>query len=410
MKGGGAVSEGRLRALLREAPVPGAAEAERRGLAVVEAAFAEAQAVPRGQPARRAIPRAAIALAVAALLGALLLSPAGAAVRHWIGSAFTAGVPNAERGLTRIPGGGELVVRSQAGPWVVRPDGSRRLLGDYDEATWSPHGLYLAGVKGRTLTALEPDGTPHWSLTAPGPVADPRWSPSGFRIAYRSGKEMRIVHADGTAASPLDSRVAPVAPSWAPSGVDQLAYVDGRGRIVLRDVDSGQVLARTAGLPGIEALEWGSGGTLVEASPAAVAVRRIVLDKLTGAVRIDAPRRLGLPGKSRFTDVAISPSGKTIAVLRRLNLAARSRAEVDLVHLQPHRTHRLFATPGRLGEIAWSPDGSRLLITWPEANQWLFVPVKARGRLKAMTGISRAFAPGAPSPQFPALAGWCCRR
>ncbi len=136
------MSEERLRALLREEPIPGAAEAERRGLALLERAYAE-----RRPAARPVMPRLAVALAAAALLAALLLSPAGAAVRNWIGDVFTAGVRNAQPALTEVPGGGRLLVQSSRGPWVVQPDGSRRLLGHYEEASWSPHGLFVAALQ-----------------------------------------------------------------------------------------------------------------------------------------------------------------------------------------------------------------------------------------------------------------------
>jgi len=125
------MNEGRLRTLLREEPISGAAEAERRGMELVARAYAERQ--PVRQPLRPR--RLAVALALAALLAALILSPAGAAVRHWVDDVFTAGVRNSEPALTEIPGGGELLVQSQRGPWTVQADGSRRLLGDYREAT-----------------------------------------------------------------------------------------------------------------------------------------------------------------------------------------------------------------------------------------------------------------------------------
>ncbi|HET7509834.1 MAG TPA: hypothetical protein VFJ65_06230 [Solirubrobacterales bacterium] len=399
------MNEAQLRELLRETPVPGAAEAERRGKAMVLAAYEQ-----RPRERRAVLPRFAAAVAAAVLLAILVLSPAGATVRGWIDDVFTAGVPGAEKALTRVPGGGRLVVQSQAGPWVVQPDGSRRLLGDYREATWSPHGLYLAAAKGRTLTAVEPDGTPHWSLTAPATMRDPRWSPSGYRIAYRSGVELRVVHADGTADSLLDSRVAPVAPSWAPSGVHQLAYVDGRGQIVLRDVDSDRVLGRAVGLPGIETLEWGPGGVLLEASPAAVGVRLLVLDKLSGRLRISHLRRLRLPAAGRIADVALAPDGRTVAVLSQVDRSARAHAEISLIDIRTGAVRRLFGTPGRLGEIAWSSRGDRLLVAWPAADQWLFIPAQARSRVKAVAGISAAFAPGAEARSFPSVEGWCCRR
>ena len=155
------------------------------------------------------LPRLAIALAAMALLAGLILSPAGAAVREWIDDAFTDGVPNAEPSLTELPGGGRLLVRSAEGPWVVQADGSRRLLGRYREATWSPHGLFVGASAGRTLSALEPDGTPRWSISAGSAIENPRWSPSGFRIAYRAGRDLRVVDADGTGDRSVDAGVAP---------------------------------------------------------------------------------------------------------------------------------------------------------------------------------------------------------
>ena len=74
------MNETRLRTLLREAPAPDSEEAERRGLGMVETAFAE-----RRRRAHSPLPRLALVLAVAALVGALLLSPAGASVRDWVG-------------------------------------------------------------------------------------------------------------------------------------------------------------------------------------------------------------------------------------------------------------------------------------------------------------------------------------
>lgn len=220
---------------LREAAIPVPAEAEERGLRVIEAAYAQRQPQQR----QVALPRLALALAVATLLTALLLSPAGAAVRDWVDDVVTTSTPRPEEGLAEIPGGGRLLVQSTAGPWVVQPDGSRRLLGDYDEATWSPRGLFVAVAKGRTLSAVEPDGTPRWSLTAPARVGEPRWSPSGYRIAYRSGKALRVVVANGNGDRRIAAATATVAPSWSPSGHSQLAYVDSAGMLRIADSESG---------------------------------------------------------------------------------------------------------------------------------------------------------------------------
>ena len=217
----------------------------------------------RPRTRRSPAPRLALALASALALAALVLSPAGASVRDWVGDVFTAKAPPAGPALTEVPGGGRLLVQSEAGAWVVQPDGSRRLLGRYDEATWSPRGLFVGAAAGHTLSAVEPDGTVHWSLSAPGTVSDPRWSPSGFRIAYRSGESLRVVDADGSGDSLLDPRVAPVAPAWSPLGLHQLAFVDAGGRLRLLDADSRETLGSAGALPGCDDDRLGAVGLAV---------------------------------------------------------------------------------------------------------------------------------------------------
>jgi hypothetical protein len=67
-----------------------------------------------------------------------------------------------------------------------------------------------------------------------------------------------------------------------------------------------------------------------------------------------------------------------------------------------------FTTTGTLGSLAWSPDGSRLLVHWRETDQWLLLLPSARAastqraRITAIAGISRRFG-GTPNVQ-----GWCC--
>jgi hypothetical protein len=68
----------------------------------------------------------------------------------------------------------------------------------------------------------------------------------------------------------------------------------------------------------------------------------------------------------------------------------------------------LFRTPGRLSELAWSPDGERLLIAWPDADQWLFVPADGSGRVQAIGDVAAQFAPGGRAAAFPQIEGWCC--
>jgi hypothetical protein len=332
-------------------------------------------------------------------------------VRHWVGDVFDSGVPRSQQGLADIPGGGRLLVESGSGPWVVQPDGSRRLLGHYGEATWSPHGLYLAVASGRTLTAVEPDGTPHWSLTARGPVSDPRWSPPGFpfRIAYRSGRQLRVTAADGTGDRLIARGTAAVAPTWSPLGLSQLAYVDGEHRLRIADSERAATSGGAGALPGIVSLEWGgAGSTLLEASRTAVRLREIQVRKLAGRIGIGEGRELRLPAGANVRDAALAPRGGTVAVLIWLRRGGAIRSAVLLIDTRSGASRRLLSfVPGRLSELAWSPNSRRLLIAWPEADQWLFLPA-GRGTGRAVGGISSAFAPGERVAAFPRIEGWCC--
>jgi len=411
------VREARLRVLLREEPIPGAAEAKRRGLELIDSAYVERRPVQRP-----VLPRLVIALAVAALLAALVLSPAGAAVRDWVGDVFTAGVKNAEPALTDIPGGGDLLVQSPRGPWVVHADGSRRLLGDYDAATWSPHGLYVAVASGRSLSAIEPNGTPHWSITAPGRISDPRWSPSGFRIAYRAGRSLRVERADGSGGSLVAVASAAVPPAWYPPGPHLLAYVDAEHRLVLAEADTGKRidvagaspgvhrLGSAAASPGVTSLSWSNDGSeLLEIARRGLWLRNVTLGKLTGLALSGTARRIAPPAGAVVRAAAFAPRHRIVAVLLERHSTAGPRSEVLLLDPAGGPPRRLFAVSGQLTELAWSPDGRRLLLAWPAADQWLFVPVARGPRLRAIGDVSSVFAPGKQGHvTFPRIEGWCC--
>jgi Tol biopolymer transport system component len=399
------MSEDRLKALLREEPLPGADEAARRGLALVSQAYTE-----RRVPARPVLPRLAVALAAVTLLAALLLSPAGAAVRNWIDDVFTAGVRHAEPVLTEIPGGGKLLVQSPRGPWVVQADGSRRLLGSYAEASWSPHGLFVVTASGRTLSAVEPNGTPHWSISAPARVADPRWSPSGFRIAYRAGRSLRVVRADGTADTAIGPSAA-VPPAWFPPGPHLLAYVDAKHRLVVAEADGGRTIDSAAATPGVIGLSWSpNGGELLEVTRRGAWVRGVRIDKLAPGLRLGPAQRLPLPANAAVRAAAYSPRGDEVAVLlERPSKTGTPRSEALLISPSGGPSRRLFTVSGRLDQLAWSPDGSRVLLAWPTANQWLFVPVRQGNRLQAIGNIASIFSPGLRGQAlFPRIEGWCC--
>jgi hypothetical protein len=400
---------------LRELPLPVPADAEERGLRVVQAAHAErAERGQGGLVSRRPLPRLALALSLATLLGALLLSPAGAAVRDWVDEAFTASTPRPEPTLARIPGGGRLLVQSGAGPWVVQPDGSRRLLGDYETSTWSPHGLFVTAIKGRTLSALEPDGTPRWSITASREIGMARWSPSGERIAYRAGFGLRVIAGDGTedkllAGSSASTTPSSVAPAWAPGGEDALAYVTGASRLRIIDSETGGELAEAAALDRITWMEWAAGGRqILEASPEALRLRAVRARKLQPGPALGGPRRLPLAPGATVVDAALAPRRPFVAAI--LTYWKRHGTRSEVVVFRPGGgSQSLLTVPGSLGQVAWSPDGRRLLVAWPSANQWLFLPI-GNGRGRAVANVSMAFSPGHRAASFPRLEGWCCRR
>lgn len=407
---------------LREAPIPVSADAEERGRRVVAAVFAqrsgeEHAAIERHMPS---LPRLALGLALATLLAALLLSPAGAAVRDWVDEAISNGAPHPEPTLARIPGGGRLLVQTGEGPVVVQPDGSRRLLGDYEGATWSPHGLFVAAVKKRTLSALEPDGTPRWSVTADARVAVPRWSPSGERIAYRSGFDLRVIAGDGTedrllagsiaAGTPPDARISPayVPPDWSPTGEDALAYVTGAGRLRILDSETGAVLAAAAALRRITWMDWADGGRkILEASPGALRLRPVLRAGHPSRQALGVAHHLPLPPGATVNDAALAPQNSLVAAS--ITHWRKHGTYSEILVFRPGQGARtLLSVPGSLGQVEWSPDGRRLLVAWPGANQWLFLPL-GRGKGRAIANISRAIAPSGRPTSFPQLEGWCCR-
>jgi hypothetical protein len=392
---------------LREVPIPTPEDAEARGRRVVEAAFAERQR-PRSEGGRP-LQSTALALSLATLIAALLLSPAGAAVRSWVDDVLTTATPRPEPTLGGIPGGGRLLVQSAGGPWVVQPDGSRRLLGDYEEATWSPRGLFVAVAEGRTLSAVEPDGTPHWSFTAPGRVSDPRWAPFGTRIAYRSGGALRVIAGDGTGDRTLASRTAPIAPSWSAFGDPTLAYVSATGELRIVNTESQTEVAAAPALPRISEIEWGAGGkAILEASRRALRLREVRPRKLPPRPSIQVTHPLPVPAGATVVAAALAPQRKTVGAVftRRRDHGTRSSVVLYGRGMGPRN---VLTVPGSLGEIAWSPDGRRLLVAWPAVDQWLFLSAD-KGRGRAVANISRAFAPGKAATSFPRLEGWCCRR
>ena len=180
--GGGAVSEP-LGASCAT-PAPGEDEARERTWA-----RGRAPRSPSASPCRATRrPWRAVVVAVAVLAVALaVLSPPGRAVLDSLREAI--GVEQAEPALFSLPAPGRAVAAGPGGAWVVSDDGSKRRLGDYAEASWSPFGRFVVAAREHELAALEPDGTVRWTLARPD-VAFPRWggTETDTRIAYLQGE------------------------------------------------------------------------------------------------------------------------------------------------------------------------------------------------------------------------------
>jgi hypothetical protein len=376
---------------LERVEIPGESEARERSRAVLAREF-EAR-VPT--PQRSHWPRvAAVAIALAALLASAFSSP-GRAVIDEIREVV--GVERAERALFSLPSEGRLLVTSDTGVWVVQPDGSKRRLGEYLEASWSPFGRFVVAARRDELLAVEPDGDVRWSLARP-EVRSPRWSgtETDTRIAYSTRDRLNLVGGDGQGDLFLFSAPdVPTAPfAWVPGSRRFLAHAT-QGVLRLLDIGARGEEVWSARVEQPLALMWTDDGRrLAAVSPSEVAVfdsrgRRVVRHELAG----------------RATAAAIRPGSHSIAIAMRAR--GGQRAEILTLSLDRGSASRarLFAGAGSFDRVAWSPDARWLLVSWPAADQWVFVRTDG-GRIRAVADVSAQFG----SRSFPRVEGWCCAR
>jgi hypothetical protein len=367
-----------LRDRLERIHVPGEDEARARALEVARAAYRDFEPQPRPRVPRG--PLLAALLAVAVVAGLALTSP-GQAVTDWVRDRIghdRLRVEPPAPALRRLPAPGTLLVDSPRGAWVVRRDGSKRLLGAYHDPTWSPHALFVGAVHGNELVALTPAGRVRWALTRTAPH-DPDWSPSGFRVAYIAAGWVRVVAGDGTG----DRRIAPGrAVAWAPGTRHVLALAPPGGGVRVVDTDTRRLLWGRDGAR-FDSLSWSADGRRLAASG-------------RGGVEVlgrDGPvlRRL------RGSAARFAPAGDALAVVRAGTLRVNGRT--------------LFKGADRLRRPVWSPDARWLVVDWPGALQWLFVRTDGAPRAIAAAGVAAEFDPGARVPSGePVPAAWCCAR
>jgi hypothetical protein len=394
------MNERRLREMLRGTRPPDAGDARERARAVARAGYARR---PRraGGTRRIALP-AAVALGVALVVIGIALTPPGDAVAKWVRDLVrgTSDPPRAQA-LARLPAAGRLLVSGAGGAWVVHPDGSRRRLGNYRDATWSPQGVYIGATRGNDLVALDPRGAVRWVLSRPVAVHDPRWAPSGVLVAYRSGDSLRVVEGDGDGDHLLARRVAPIAAAWRPGARNVVSYVTPSGSIVVRDLDAQRRLRSLR--PGVAArrIEWSADGSrLLVSGPRGVRV-------LDGSGRIAA--RLDASAGTEFVDAALSPRGERIAIVVRRRSDGRHDILIASTARSVLRPRSAFRAKGPIRSVTWSPDRKVVLADWPGFDQWLFVPANRHGAVSAATGIAAHFDPGRTHPRNDVrIDGWCC--
>jgi hypothetical protein len=378
---------------------PDELDAQRRAWPLVRGAFEGREPVAWQ---RRHLRPLVVAAALVVFLAAAL-SPPGRALGREVRDAFKdEPVVRAKPALTSLPAGGPLLVTSPRGAWIVHQDGSRRFLGRYQQASWSPHARFVGVSRGGELRAVDPKGNIRWTLERGRRIFGARWSSDGFRVAYLSGSSLRVVAGDGTGAAALRRRVYPAPPAWRPGAQHELAFVTVDNRLVLVHTDTGAVRWRSeAGLEPPKQVTWSEDGQ-----------RLLALGERSLRVLDGNGRELwaiGLPvGPS---GVAFARGAHRFFLIRWL--PARGQSEVVLMQAEAQRGEEraLYSAAGEFGGLSVSPNGRWLLVGWVNADQWLFLRLD-RLRVRAVAGIAAKFGgvqrSGPLSSVFPSDVSWCC--
>jgi hypothetical protein len=277
----------------------------------------------------------------------------------------------------QLPATGRLLISGANGLYVVTPERKTKL-GDYEDATWSPNGLFVGATDGRALVALNPaNGGLRWRLVPGGAVSVPRWAPDGLHIAYRAGRRLRIVYGNGEHDVVAGRDMAAVAPAWRPGAPRTVAWAAADGSVTVEDADTAKVL-RTYRSTGVRQLAWSADG------------RKLLIAGRRHAKIHDYATR-------RITRLAFEGDLLAAAYGRGLALAVQrgGRTEIRL------RNAVLVSAEGRLDDLEWSPDGRWLLAGDARTGQWLLARAAGQASVSSMS-VERRFGSGARTH------GWCC--
>jgi hypothetical protein len=199
------------------------------------------------------------------------------------------------------------------------------------------------------------------------------WSPFGRFVVVARANELAALEPDGGVRWSL-ARPNIRFPRWAGDRIDtRIAYLSGSSlRVVAGDGTDDRLLRRNvAAVPP----RWlmGDGFRLAYADRAG---RTVVVDADTGR---------------RLPQETVPPP---VAVVRRRDGSSEALVDGKVV----------FRGTGQFRDVARSPDGAWLLVTWPTADQWVFIRLAGTRKLVAVSAITRQFG----GATFPRIAGWCC--
>ena len=351
-------------------------------------AFAEREPAPPQSHWPRV---AAVALALAALVAAAL-SPPGRAVLDEIREVV--GVERAQPALFSLPAdrAGCSSPRTPASG-SCKQDGSKRLLGEYREASWSPFGRFVVAARANELAALEPDGDVRWTLARPGvPLAaldgDRDGHADRLRRPHGHPRRRGRRHRRPAARPPAAAGPARVA-----AGTRLRARASRpRGEVRVVDVDTGTVaLAGTRGRRARhDGLEWSSDG------------RRLLV---LSPSRLRVYDERGRDGRTR-SDPAARSAGRPSRVPPGI---ATERAPLRVARAQSTAVHAgngapLFNGTGDLRRgrvVAGRPLAARRRGRPPTSGS---SSAPTGRRIRAVANVSEQFR----SRTFPRVEGWCC--